>query len=194
MNLSAPLHFVTLLGSLRRDSFNAAVVRTLPELAPPGMSFTALGSVGELPLFNDDILHAGLPAAVTAMADAIRPADGVLIITPEYNYSVPGVLKNAIDWLSRVPEQPLAGKPVLLQTASPSLLGGVRAQYHLRQILVYLNGLVFNTPEVMITGVNKKVDEGTHALHDPDTRALISKQLVAFAAFVRQVAPRPVVT
>ena len=188
----SPLHFVTLLGSLRQGSFNAAVVRTLPELAPAGVRFTALGSVGELPLFNDDILHAGLPAAVTAMADAIRPADGVLIVTPEYNYSVPGVLKNAIDWLSRVPEQPLAGKPVLLQTASPSLLGGVRAQYHLRQILVYLNGLVFNTPEVMITGVNKKVDEGAHALSDPDTRALIGKQLAGFAAFVRQVAPRPV--
>lgn len=192
MEPSTPLHFVTLLGSLRQGSFNAAVARTLPELAPADVRITPLGSVGEFPLFNDDLLHKGLPAAATMMADAIRAADGVLIITPEYNYSVPGVLKNAIDWLSRVPEQPFANKPILIQTASPSLLGGVRAQYHLRQILVYLNGLVFNTPEVMITGVNKKVDEEAQLLHDLDTRALIAKQIAAFTAFAPQVAPRPV--
>ena len=127
-----PLHFVTLLGSLRQGSFNAAVARTLPALAPAGVTISALGPVGDIPHYNDDVLQAGLPAAVTTMAEAIQQANGVIIVTPEYNYSVPGVLKNAIDWLSKVPALPFAGKRVLIQTASPSPIGGARAQYHLR--------------------------------------------------------------
>lgn len=194
METSAPLHFVTLLGSLRHGSFNGAVARTLPTLAPAGCTIGALGSVGELPHYNDDVRQAGLPAAVTAMAEAIRQADGVIIVTPEYNYSVPGVLKNALDWLSKVPAQPFAGKPVLLQTASPSQLGGARAQYHLRQILVYFNALVFNTPEVMVAGVDKKVDEAAHELRDADTRAFLTKQLSAFAAFAQAGATVPAAT
>ena len=185
MDSSQPLHFVTLLGSLSQGSFNAAVARTLPALAPVGVTISALGSVGALPHYNDDVLHAGMPAAVTAMAEDIRRADGVIIVTPEYNYSVPGVLKNALDWLSKVPTQPFAGKRVLLQTASPSPLGGARAQYHLRQILVFLDSQVFNKPEVMVAGVDEKVDEAAHELRDAETRTFITKQLAAFAAFAR---------
>jgi chromate reductase len=92
----------------------------------------------------------GFPAAVTAMSDAIRAADGVIITTPEYNYSLPGALKNAIDWVSRIKDQPFGGKPVAIQSASPGPLGGGRVQYHLRTMLVFLNSIVFNTPEIFV--------------------------------------------
>ena len=181
-----PLHFVTLLGSLRKASYNAAVSRALPALAPAGVTISALGSVGELPHYNEDVQAAGFPAPVLAMAEAIRQADGVIIVTPEYNYSVPGVLKNALDWLSRLAPPPLAGKAVLIQSAAPGLLGGVRAQYHLRQILVEFDTQVFNRPEVMISSAATKVQADTNELYDEATRAFIGKQLVAFAAFARQ--------
>lgn len=174
----------TLLGSLRKGSYNAAVARALPALAPPGMTVKALGSVRELPIYDADIQAEGFPAAVTAMADAIRAADGLLIVTPEYNYSIPGPLKNAIDWLSRLPDQPFAGKPIALQTASQGPLGGARCQYHLRQAMVFLDGYVLNKPEVMVPSVQTKVDEKTGALTDATTRDFIARQLVAFAAFI----------
>jgi chromate reductase len=123
------------------------------------------------------------------MAEAIRAADGVVIVTPEYNYSVPGVLKNAIDWLSRLPSQPFAGKPLAIQSASPGALGGARAQYHLRQMLVFLDAMVLNKPEVMVSGAASKISpEGE--LTDEATRKFLAGQLEAFAAFIRRVGPR----
>lgn len=182
--MNTNLHFVTLLGSLRKGSYNAAIARTLQQLAPDGVTINELRSVGEFPLYNEDVeKETGFPPAVSDMADAIHRANGVIIITPEYNYSVPGVLKNAIDWLSRLPAPPFVGKRVLIQTASPSPLGGVRAQYHLRQILVFLDAQVFNKPEVMVTSAASKIDAGTQQLSDPATRDFIAKQLSAFAAF-----------
>jgi chromate reductase len=180
-----PLHFVTLLGSLRQGSYNAAVARALPALAPPGVTISALGSVGDFPHYNEDVQAVGFPAAVTAMADAIRQADGVLIITPEYNYSVPGVLKNALDWLSRLKPAPLVGKPVAIQSAAPGLLGGVRAQYHLRQILVEFDVHVFNRPEVMVSGAATKINTDNQELSDEATRAFIARQLAEFTVFAR---------
>ncbi len=109
-----PLHFVVMVGSLRRASFNAVIARALPALAPDGVTITPLASVGDLPLYNHDVQLKGFPAAVTAMGRAIAEADGVIFVTPEYNHSVPGVLKNAIDWISRLPNQPFAGKPVAI--------------------------------------------------------------------------------
>jgi hypothetical protein len=105
------LQFVVLLGSLRKASYNAALARALPGLAPGGVTIQPLGSVGMLPIYNADIKAEGFPQPVLAMGDAIAKADGVIIVTPEYNYSIPGGLKNAIDWLSRLPAQPFAGKP-----------------------------------------------------------------------------------
>src|SRR4051794_19783431 len=113
-----PLVLVSICGSLRKGSFNAAVQRSLPELAPAGMTITALSGIGDIPLYNADVQDQGFPKPVTDIADAIHRADGVIICSPEYNYSVPGVLKNAIDWISRVPKQPFANKPVLIQSAS----------------------------------------------------------------------------
>src|SRR5690242_1782601 len=98
-----PLSLVSICGSLRKGSLNAAVQRSLPELAPAGLTVTALPGIGDMPLYNADIQAEGFPKPVTDMADAIRRADGVVICSPEYNYSIPGVMKNAIDWISRLP-------------------------------------------------------------------------------------------
>ncbi len=178
------LHFVTLLGSLRKASVNGGVARALPSLAPKGVRIEALGSVGDFPLYNADLQAQGFPTVVEAMGAAIRAADGVIIVTPEYNYSAPGVLKNAIDWLSRLPSQPFAAKPVLIQSASPGALGGARAQYHLRQMLVFLDARVMNTPEVMISGVSGKSDNATGDLTDQPTKDFLRKQLQAFVDYV----------
>jgi chromate reductase len=104
-----PLHFVVMVGSLRKGSFNAAIARALPALAPEGVTIEPLPSVGEFPLYNHDLQDKGFPPIVITTAEAIRKADGVILVTPEYNHSIPGVLKNAIDWISRLPNQPFAG-------------------------------------------------------------------------------------
>jgi chromate reductase, NAD(P)H dehydrogenase (quinone) len=180
-----PLRFVSLLGSLRKASYNAAIARALPALAPDSVTVEALGSVGAFPLYNADAQAEGFPPAVHAMAEAIAKADGVIIVTPEYNYSVPGGLKNALDWLSRLPAQPFAGKPVAIQSGSPGLIGGARAQYHLRQILVFLDAAVLNKPEVMVSQIMTKVDAKTGELTDQATRDFIATQLKAFVAFAQ---------
>jgi chromate reductase len=186
MSDQKPLHFVILLGSLRKASYTAAVARALPALTPDGVTIQPLGSVGEFPLYNADIQAEGFPAPVLAMGEAIAKADGVIIVTPEYNYSVPGGLKNAIDWLSRLPAQPFARKPVAIQSGSPGLIGGARAQYHLRQMLVFLDATVLNKPEVMIGQIMTKVDAATGELTDEATRTFITTQLQAFATFARR--------
>jgi chromate reductase len=184
MPTDAPLRFVTLLGSLRRGSFNASLARALPGLAPPGVAIEPLGSIGDFPIYDADDEAQGLPAPAIAMAKAIGAADGVIVVTPEYNYSIPGGLKNAIDWLSRVKPHPFIDKPVALQSASVGMLGGARAQYHLRMTFVMLEARVFNKPEVFIAGANHKIDPKTGELHDQPTRDVIAKQLAGFAAFV----------
>jgi chromate reductase, NAD(P)H dehydrogenase (quinone) len=180
-----PLNFVVMVGSLRKASFNAAIARALPGLAPEGVTIEPLPSVGEFPLYNHDIQLDGFPPVVTKTVEAIRKADGVIIVTPEYNHSYPGVLKNAIDWISRVPNQPFAGKPVALQTSSPSLFGGLRAQLPLRHVFVYLDGRMLNKPEIIIPQVNTKIDAASGELTDPATRGFLADQLKAFASFAR---------
>jgi chromate reductase, NAD(P)H dehydrogenase (quinone) len=180
-----PLNFVVMVGSLRKASFNAAIARALPKLAPEGVTIEPLPSVGEFPLYNFDTQQDGFPPVVNVTGDAIRKADGVIIVTPEYNHSYPGILKNAIDWISRLPNQPFGGKPVALQTSSPSLFGGLRAQLHLRHVFVFLDGRMLNKPEIIIPQVNTKVDAATGELTDQATRGFIADQLKAFAAFAR---------
>jgi chromate reductase, NAD(P)H dehydrogenase (quinone) len=185
MDQEKPLRFAVMVGSLRRRSYNAALARALPALAPAGVVIEPLGSVGDFPIYNFDIQQQGIPPAVTQATDAIRAADGVIIVTPEYNHTIPGGLKNAIDWISRLPDQPFAAKPIALQSATQGLWGGVRAQLALRQMLVYLDGRMLNKPEVLIAQVQTKIDEATGELKDPTTRAVVADQLKAFAAFVR---------
>ena len=115
-------------------------------LAPAGVTVSALGSVGELPHHNADLRMEGFPPAVLAMGEAIQQVHGAIIVTPEYNHSVPGALKNALDWLSRLPSPPFAGKPVVMQTGCSGMIGGARCQYHLRQTLVFLDTYVSNKP------------------------------------------------
>jgi chromate reductase, NAD(P)H dehydrogenase (quinone) len=179
------MNIVAICGSIRAASYNAMLVRTLPLLAPAGMKIAAAPSIEPIPHYNADTQAAGFPEAVTALGESIRGADGVVIVTPEYNYSVPGVLKNAIDWVSRLPDQPFKNKPIMLQSASQGVLGGARAQYHLRQIMVFVEGLVLNKPEVFVAAVQNKVEASHGELTDDATRNLIKQQLEAFAAFVR---------
>ncbi len=179
------LRFVVMVGSLRRGSYNAAIARALPALAPDGVALEPLGSVGDFPLYNFDIQEKGFPPVVTRAADAIRAANGVVIVTPEYNHTIPGGLKNAIDWISRLPNQPFAAKPIALLSASQGLWGGLRAQLALRQMFVYLDGRVLNRPEIIVPQVQTKVDVERSEITDAATRGFIADQLKAFAAFAR---------
>lgn len=180
------LNLLTICGSARTNSYNAALVRALPLLSPGGMVFTEAPPVINLPHYDFDLEQAsGPPAVAMALGGAIREADAVIIVSPEYNYSVPGILKNALDWISRVPKQPLAGKPVLIQSVSVGTLGGARMQYHLRQVLVSLDAKVFLRPEIMVSSAASKFDDVGNVT-DEATRTAVRAQLTAFAAFVWQ--------
>src|SRR4051812_17956315 len=182
------MNVLTICGSLRKKSYNAALMRALPALAPAGMALTAAPRVDAMPHYNHDDQEAtGFPESVTAFAGAIRAADGVIIVSPEYNWTIPGTLKNAIDWVSRMKEQPFKDKPVALQSASGALLGGSRMQYHLRQCLISVDALIFGRPEVIVTFAQQKFDEKTLELKDQTTRDMIKLQLAAFAKFIEKV-------
>jgi chromate reductase len=182
------LNVISICGSLRKGSYNAMLARALPELAPTGMSIEPAPSFAEFPIYDaDQQAEKGIPPAVTALADAIRAADGVVIVTPEYNFSIPGGLKNAIDWVSRVENQPFAGKPVAIQSASPGPVGGARVQYHLRQAMVFLDAFVLNKPEIFAGNVKSRVDEASGKLTDETTRGFIKQQLAALALFIARV-------
>lgn len=169
-------------GSLRRESFNTRLIVQAQRLAPAGLAIERF-DLAPIPLYNEDVNAVGLPAPVAALRQAIAQADGLLIATPEYNYSIPGVLKNAIDWVSRPPAQPLAGKPIALMGASAGQFGTARAQYHLRQVFVLLNGLVMNQPELMIGPASGEfAADGT--LKDPATNDRLAKFLAAFTTWV----------
>lgn len=178
------LHLVTLLGSLRKNSVNAAVARALPTLAPENVTISSLGSIADIPHYNADLQAEGFPVPVQAMAQQIMAANGVIIVTPEYNYSIPGVLKNALDWMSRMTPQPFASKPVAIQTASPGIIGGARAQYQLRQSLVFLDAVVLNKPEVMIGQIAGKVAGEPPELTDVGTRDFVANQLLSFVKMI----------
>ena len=141
---------VAFSGSLRRGSYNAALLRTATELKPDDMTFVSI-EIAELPFFNADVEAIGDPPSVVAFKASIREADGVLIATPEYNNGVPAVLTNAMDWGSRLPgSAPLFGKPVALVGASPSQVGTARAQLHLRQVLSHVNARTLPPPEFFV--------------------------------------------
>lgn len=188
--MSDTLKVVALVGSLRRGSYNRSLLKEAIELAPPGLTVTIL-EFDDLPLYNGDLQDQGMPEAVTLLANAIRGSDGVIVATPEYNYSVPGVLKNAIDWLSRVEKQPFAGKPMGILGASMGVLGSARSQYHLRQIMVCLDAHLMNKPEVLVGAVHTKID-GEGKLTDGPTRDHLAKFMLAFEKFAARFARQPV--
>jgi chromate reductase, NAD(P)H dehydrogenase (quinone) len=186
--MTTPLNIVAICGSLRKQSFNRMLMNATMGLAPAAMKLTEAPPWAPIPIYNFDDQHAGgFPASVTTWADAIRAADGVLIVTPEYNWTIPGGLKNAIDWVSRMKDQPFKDKPVLLQSAAGGILGGARAQYHLRQSLISLDATCFGRPEVLVTLAAQKFDE-KGALKDQGAVDLIKQQLAAFEVFARKLA------
>lgn len=176
---------LVICGSLRKGSYNAALTRALPALTPPEMTLITAPPIGTFPLYNADVQDAsGFPGPVNELAEAIRAADGVLFVTPEYNWSIPGVLKNAIDWLSRMKDQPFKDKPVAIQSASQGPLGGARMQYHLRMALTFCDALLFGRPEVFVGNAASKFDKDTLELKDQPTKDIIKQQLAAFAKFI----------
>ena len=189
--MARQLNVVSICGSLRKGSFNRMVMNALPGLAPAGMTIKEAPPFTELPLYNFDIQNStGFPAPVNALADAIRAADGVIFCTPEYNFTIPGGLKNAIDWVSRLQNQPLAGKAVALQSVSPGPVGGARVQYDMRKAMAFLDAFVLNKPEIFIGGCAAKFDEKSGELKDEPTRGFLKAQLTAFATFIARVAPK----
>jgi chromate reductase len=179
------INVVSLCGSLRKGSYNRIVMNALPGLAPEGMQIKEAPPFTEFPLYNADIQNSsGFPAPVQVLADAIRAAAGVVICSPEYNFGIPGGLKNAIDWVSRLPNQPFAGKPVALQSASPGPVGGARVQYDLRRTFVFLDAFTLNKPEVFIGNCAQRIDEKTGQITDEATTNFIKQQLAAFAKFI----------
>lgn len=180
----ADLNVLTICGSLRKGSFNRALMNTLPSLAPAGMKFSEAPRYDTIPHYNaDEQAASGFPKAVEEFAAAVRKADAIIIITPEYNWTIPGTLKNALDWVSRLKEQPFKDKPVAIQSATGGPLGGARMQYHLRQVLTYLAAHTFGTPEVFVNLAQTKFDEKTLELKDEATKKAVSAQLEAFAKY-----------
>jgi chromate reductase len=184
MAAPAAVKTIGISGSLRKGSYNTAALRAALELLPEGMTIE-IADISQFPLYNEDVRQAGFPPPVQKLRDRIAAADALLFVTPEYNYSVPGVLKNAIDWVSRPPNQPFDGKPVGIMGATPSLWGTTRAQYHLRQSCVYLNMLPLNKPEVLIAGATNKFDAELR-LVDKTTRDLIAQLLLALRDWTRR--------
>ncbi len=172
-------------GSLRKGSWNTSVLRAAQALAPAGMTIE-IGAIGDIPLYNEDVRSAGLPASVERFRREIAAAEALLVVSPEYNFSVPGVLKNAIDWASRPPNQPFDGKPVAIMGASGGAIGTARAQYHLRQIFVFLNVFPVNRPEVMIGNAPQRFDaEGN--LTDETSKEFIRQLLRNLVDLTRRI-------
>src|SRR5580692_10566476 len=181
------LDVLVICGSLRKGSYNAALARTLPALAPPGLALRAAPGFVGLPIYDFDQHQAdGIHPIATAWADAIRGADAAIIVSPEYNWSIPGGLKNAIDWVSRMKDVPFKDKPVALQSCAGGVLGGSRMQYHLRQCLTSIDAHLFGKPEILVTFAPKKFDEKTLELNDQPTADIVKQQLAGFEKYVRR--------
>lgn len=186
--MTTPLTFLGIAGSLRAGSLNRATLRAAKDLVPDDVRLDLYEGLGALPHYDGDLDNTDLlPDAVRQLKKVIAAADALVLVTPEYNYSVPGVLKNALDWASRpTGEQPapLRGKPVAILSASPGNFGGVRAQMHLRQICLGTDMLPLNRPEILISRARERFD-ASGTLTDEPTLALIRDQMHALAAWTR---------
>lgn len=176
-------------GSLRTKSTNRYALLAASEVMPEGMQLT-IANYDAIPLYNQDVQDKGMPAPVLQLAAEIRAADALLFASPEYNFSISGVLKNAIDWLSRLPEQPFKDKPAAILSAAAGPLGGGRHQYEVRKILGCLEAVVLTKPEVFINMSGAKFDaEGS--LTDAASRKVLADQMAAFARWIGRVAVKP---
>jgi chromate reductase len=182
--MSKPITVLGFAGSLRKDSYNKALLRAAMELMPKDAKLEIFDLEG-IPPFNQD-LENQMPERVKEFKTKIRLADAILIATPEYNYSMPGVLKNAIDWASRpYGDNSFEGKPVAVMSASVGMLGGARAQYHLRQSFVFLDMYPLNKPEVMVAFAPQKFDKNGE-LTDESTRKIIKQLLENLVDWTRR--------
>lgn len=174
------MKFVAISGSLRKASLNTALLREASKLTPEGVSMDIYTLEG-IPLLEPDLLENGFPEAVNNLALAVKQADALVLASPEFNYSVTASMKNIIDWLSIHPDAPLRNKAVSMMSASPSGLGGARAQYHLRQMMIYPGAKVVNGPEVMIGNAFEHFTEEGKLTNDT-SKDLIKQQLEALKA------------
>jgi chromate reductase, NAD(P)H dehydrogenase (quinone) len=182
--MNRTVNIIGFTGSLRRNSYNKAALRAANELLPEDASLEIV-DLSPIPFFNEDLESEGIPQTVVDFKKKLSAADAILIATPEYNYSIPPALKNALDWASRGKDLPLSGKPLAIMSASPSIFGGARVQYHLRQVCVVLNLLPLNKPEVFLMKAHTKFDQDGK-LSDEYSRSSISKLLQALVDKTRE--------
>ena len=178
------INVLAICGSLRAASYNKATLRTAIELKPPRMTIE-VADISAFPLYNEDVRAQGFPAPVETFRRQIEAADALLFATPEYNYSMSGVLKNAIDWASRPPDQPFAGKPCAIIGAAAGMAGSARAQYDLRRSCVFLDMHPLNKPEVLIGQAHTKFDADGNLL-DEAARGFLRDLMANLAGWARQ--------
>jgi chromate reductase len=179
------LDVVGLCGSLRSGSINRAALNLAGSLMPDSMRMEVV-EWREVPPFDADLLAHGYPASVQALRERIRRADALMIATPEYNFSIPGVFKNVIDWVSRGEDQPFANKPVAILSATPGPLGGARVQYDLRRVMLFVNAMVLVKPEIFIGGAGGKFDAEGNCT-DETTRKFVGDQMKSFEKWIGMV-------
>ncbi len=183
--MSTDIRILGICGSLRAKSYNKYALQAARAAMPQGMTME-VAEIGDFPLFNQDVCDKGFPEPVARFRRQIAQADALYFATPEYNYSVTGVLKNAIDWASRPPEQPFNNKPAAMVSATVGIKGGVSSQYDLRKILAQLGVFLLVRPEVFIGSEASKFDaEGR--LTDETTRKFLADQMLAFRDWIARV-------
>jgi chromate reductase len=178
---------VRLLGvtnSVRPGSLNRMVLELVGEVVPGGVALEVFDLQG-IPFFDIDLERERVPQRVMELATAVAGCDGVVLASPEYNHSIPPILKNAIDWLSRIRTKPLRELPFMLVSATPGMLGGARVQYEIRRVLDAVEARPMVRPEVFIGGADRKFDAAGRCI-DASTRACITQQVAAFLDFVRK--------
>ena len=176
------LDIVGISGSLRAGSLNSMALGLAGKLLPEGAKLDVINWRG-VPPFDADMLADGFPSEVMAARERVRRADGLLIATPEYNFSIPGMLKNLLDWLSRGEDQPLLGKPVAILSAATGPLGGARVQYDLRRVMLFVNAMAMSKPEVFIGQAQTKFTADGNCT-DEATIKFVQAQMQAFASWI----------
>jgi chromate reductase len=185
--MARTIKILGICGSLRQASYNKAALRVASEVLPADLTLETC-EIGDFPLYNADVQAKGWPAPVERVAAQIKAADGLLFVTPEYNFGISGALKNAIDWLSRLTPQPFDDKPVAIMGAAAGALGTGRAQYDLRRTCVFLNMYPLNKPEVFIGAAHTKFD-AAGKLTDEPTREFIKQLMAALDVWTRRLKP-----
>lgn len=178
------MKIISFVGSLRKDSLNKKLLQNAIKVAPKEMEVEVF-DLKEIPLYNKEIQEQGFPEAVLDLRKKVKQADGVLIVTPEYNHSFSGITKNAIDWISRPPEQPFNEKPLAIMGASDGGFGTVRAQIHLRAVFPTLNAYVMNKPQLHLANADKKFDEEGNLTDEGDLEKL-KKFMQAFSNWIKK--------